>query len=401
MAGKILDLSTLYIVILMISLCTVLIWGALWRYYPSIGGSQYWMLANLLSAGGGLAMALGEPMQSLLPVMLGNAAVISGFWLVWCGIRRFQGRRSYWELSLAAGVLVFLLLLLVQDSRIGRNAVYTIGQSIPMVAAALALMGYSRLSPAILATVAASFVGAVGNSMRLSGLVAHQEGWLSTEHYNQVLFATMLAVIFSGMVRNLGLMLMVIDRLRKNLQTLPTVDDLTGLPNRRHFMSRILEEQDLALARRLTFSLMVIDIDKFKQINDTYGHAAGDACLMQFADIVRDRLRKTDLVARMGCDEFCILLPGTPEREAVHVAEELLFGVRTHDVRWKEISIPMTLSIGIAEWSYFSPTTVGELFQHADEVLYAVKRRGRDGYQGSAPPDARTTRPHYPRAAAE
>ena len=382
----IINLSTLYIVVLLISACMAMSWGVLWRYYPTIGGSGFWMLANLLSAAGGTTMAVGEPMQSLLLVMAGNAMVISGFWMVWCGIRHLQGLRSYWEIAVLAGAVTVILLLLVQESRIGRNTVYTVGQAMPMVAAAVFLLRRMRRGMASVLTALALVAGAIGNGVRLGSLVAHQEGLLATAAYNQFLFVTMLVVIFSGLTRNLGLLLLVMDRLRRNLQKLAAVDDLTGLPNRRYFMGRILEEQERAHRREQPFSLMIIDIDRFKQINDTHGHAAGDACLLHFSRLVSERLRATDVVARMGGDEFCVLLPETLASQAAVVAQDLVSAVRAEAAEWRDVAIPMTLSIGIADWRPARSATISDLMHDADLALYRAKRRGRDQFAVS--PDA-------------
>ncbi len=376
----ILDLTTLYIVILLLSLCMTVIWGALWRTYPTIGGSPFWMLANLLNAIGGIVLSSGEMGQSMLPILAGNALVISGFWFIWCGIRQFEGQSSRWEIAILLGLGTMLALLAVQESRIARNTLYITLQSGALVATAIVLWPRLRGSFVVGMSIVALMAGVAGNLIRLACLAMNDHGWMPTAIYNEVLFATMLASIFSATTLYLGLMLMLIDRLRNSLHSLATIDDLSGLPNRRSFMSRILTEQDTAHARKQTFALMIIDLDRFKQINDTYGHAAGDACLLHFGHLAQGQLRPLDMLARMGGDEFCILLPDTSAEAAAHVAQRLLDAVHAEPAQWRDISMPLTLSIGIADWRPERNQTVSQLLHNADEALYVVKRRGRDGF---------------------
>ena len=159
-------------------------------------------------------------------------------------------------------------------------------------------------------------------------------------------------------------------------------DALTGLPNRALFLDRL--EHALARARRsgAALGLMFLDIDRFKSINDTQGHAAGDELLRAFADRLRESVRPSDTVARLGGDEFTVILedlatPADAEVVARNIAAALLRPIRagTDD-------IIVTSSIGIS-FHRFAPDndmSPGMLLEHADQALYEVKRRGRNGY---------------------
>ncbi len=157
------------------------------------------------------------------------------------------------------------------------------------------------------------------------------------------------------------------------LSELATTDALTGLPNRRAFDDRLVSE--FASARRTLrpLSVMLLDVDNFKQHNDRFGHDAGDATLRQFAKLLRQASRVYDLVARYGGEEFIILLPDANESQAGELAARILKLLRT--TPWS--LEPITASIGIA---CLAPTTPTEthIVTLADEALYVAKRSGKD-----------------------
>ena len=158
-------------------------------------------------------------------------------------------------------------------------------------------------------------------------------------------------------------------------------DELTGLLSRRYFFE--LAEQRLALDARASQSttLLLIDVDRFKPINDSYGHLAGDAVLREIAERCRSTVRGGDLLGRYGGDELLVLLPGAGATEAQQVADRMVAIVGSDVVRTQGHAIPVTLSIGHA-------TTDGlvdlqELIGRADAALYAVKGQGRGSAAGS------------------
>ncbi|MDY0012685.1 MAG: PAS domain S-box protein [Rhodocyclaceae bacterium] len=161
------------------------------------------------------------------------------------------------------------------------------------------------------------------------------------------------------------------------LLQLATTDSLTGAANRRHF----LEQVDMELARIKRFderaTLLMVDIDHFKRVNDSYGHAVGDLVLKHFADLSRQRLRQVDFFGRLGGEEFGILLPGTDGAGAREFAEQLrahLAGTPTHTAKG---TIAITVSIGITEFAA-SDEAPDSILARADGALYRAKARGRN-----------------------
>lgn len=160
-------------------------------------------------------------------------------------------------------------------------------------------------------------------------------------------------------------------------QQVLTMDPLTGVANRGRFDKRI--EEELARSQRIGFplSLLLVDIDKFKFVNDTFGHKAGDRVLQTIAKLMAGRLRDTDFIARYGGDEFVVLLPGTPAENAEVVAQGFCDAVKRCGFHSRGRSVDVTLSIGIAQLQEGDNSEV--FFERADAAMYKVKDKGRDG----------------------
>jgi diguanylate cyclase (GGDEF)-like protein len=153
-------------------------------------------------------------------------------------------------------------------------------------------------------------------------------------------------------------------------------DALTGIANRRCFTQRLAAEIELARALGHPLTLAVGDLDHFKIVNDRLGHAVGDEVLRQSAEVMRQLCRSSDLVARIGGEEFAIILPGMPRSAAIGFCESMRVAVETHDWRRVHPHLRVTLSIGLAQWD--GRAEVAELLQSADTHLYRAKREGRN-----------------------
>jgi diguanylate cyclase (GGDEF)-like protein len=163
----------------------------------------------------------------------------------------------------------------------------------------------------------------------------------------------------------------------ERLRALSETDPLTQTFNRRRFLEVAL--QQLALARRYCFptTLLLIDFDNFKQINDQLGHAAGDRVLVDAAGIMGGALRDSDTLARFGGEEFIVLLPHTAREGALLVAERVMTAIRSHTFHHQDHEIRVTVSIGGVTCET-SETTLDAMTSKADLLLYASKQAGRD-----------------------
>jgi len=153
-------------------------------------------------------------------------------------------------------------------------------------------------------------------------------------------------------------------------------DPLTGISNRRHFNQRLDAEIQVALSVGQPLSVAVADLDHFKIVNDRLGHAVGDDVLRQSAALMRELCRSTDLVARIGGEEFALILPGMTREAAVGFCESLRRAVESHDWRALHPELSVTLSIGLSQWS--RSVGVAELLRAADGQLYSAKHAGRN-----------------------
>jgi diguanylate cyclase (GGDEF)-like protein len=169
---------------------------------------------------------------------------------------------------------------------------------------------------------------------------------------------------------------------RERLVLSSLTDALTGLYNRRYLTRRL--EEEIARAQRYAqpLSCLFIDVDHFKRINDTYGHAAGDEVLRELGGRLRGHLRPSDVAVRFGGEEFALLLPQTAAREAVRIAERMRTMVSAEPVRTRGGQIPVTVSIGVAqarpELGQRRETVGSALLAAADAALYQAKEKGRD-----------------------
>ena len=162
----------------------------------------------------------------------------------------------------------------------------------------------------------------------------------------------------------------------QHILSLASVDSLTGLYNKRHFDEVFGKEVARAEQSGTPCSLVILDIDHFKRINDGFGHPAGDAVLKHVASVVKGQIRQSDTLCRVGGEEFALVLPQTPYMLAAQAAELIRSSVERAVCDVAGTPIPATLSLGVAE---LAPGEVPErLYQRADERLYAAKHSGRN-----------------------
>ena len=162
---------------------------------------------------------------------------------------------------------------------------------------------------------------------------------------------------------------------------LSVTDPLTQLLNRRHFFEVAKFEFERIQRFKRPLSIMMVDIDHFKNINDTHGHAVGDLALREIASRIKNSVRTVDIVARYGGEEFIILMPETGLHEALQVAERVRVSVADAAIEEDPVKISATLSIGVAEINEKSKN-VDQLIIYADRALYAAKANGRNCVAG-------------------
>ena len=153
-------------------------------------------------------------------------------------------------------------------------------------------------------------------------------------------------------------------------------DALTYLPNRRQVINNLQKEVHRAERYKTPLSISMMDIDHFKNINDTFGHTVGDQVLLQLANLLREGVRESDMVGRYGGEEFLIVLPNTELRMAAELAARLCKSIREKDIEVVG-KVHITVSIGVAEYRH-GEETWQKFLSRADMALYAAKNAGRD-----------------------
>lgn len=164
----------------------------------------------------------------------------------------------------------------------------------------------------------------------------------------------------------------------KRLKKLSITDGLTELFNHRHIHELLHEEFERTRRSGEPLAVAMLDLDRFKLVNDTYGHPTGDVILYETAGILRDTAREIDMVGRYGGEEFVVLLPGTDEEAALQFAERIREAVANHRFKDEAKEVHMTISGGVASFPSVNVDNPDVLIKRADEALYAAKESGRN-----------------------
>jgi len=183
-----------------------------------------------------------------------------------------------------------------------------------------------------------------------------------------------------GTLRDITERIGVEEKVREELAKIAHTDVLTDLANRREFFTRLDGELKRINRTHSEVSVIIADIDHFKKVNDAFGHATGDQVLMEIAGVIKSCLRDTDLAARLGGEEFGILLPETPMEGAFWVAERIRLAIAKHNFTAgdKQMPLGVTVSLGVASATAGESLDCTELYKMADTRLYIAKNTGRN-----------------------
>jgi diguanylate cyclase (GGDEF)-like protein len=378
-----LSVPTLWTVSIINFLALGLIWAYVARSYPKLEAARFWTGSAFAAAFGASLAMLRFAVDSLLPLLTGGTVVIFATCLAAMGIKRFYDQPTSWRATALITGLSFAGLtffIVGYDCMTMRILIYSLGQALPLASTLKLLLsrrdGHSNPGARLAGIVAVLIIGLY--TLRAGGSLLQIGVEFSFIQSNPVQWVMLLALMFLSMTFNFGFLLMAIDRLRNEVADLALLDDLTGVGNRRHLLQRLTEECARSERSGEPFALLVIDLDGFKGINDTYGHAAGDACLQHFTLMAQTRLRSSDFLARTGGDEFCIMLPASTLREGAMIARRVLEVCRRDAEQCVGADVPIAVSIGVAQWTSEIGLFPDRLIAAADQALYAAKNEGRN-----------------------
>ena len=346
-------------------------------------GLGRWAAALLVNAIGHLLIMLRGLIPDVLSVVVGNLMLSSVFVGMIAAVYQFQGRPVRWPLLLAPPLLVLVFVSVFIDNFPARVSFVGLVIGLQAVWALLAALSHrhATVGRGQWLLVAGLLLEAVVLGVRaLVAISTHSEA-TNILQSSALQTLTFLATFSVVLVSSVGFVFMSRDRADENNRVLAALDPLTGVANRRSLIAAL--DRDVARAQRMRepMALMMVDIDHFKDVNDRYGHPAGDRVLCSVVNVLRQRVRAQDLVGRYGGEEFMVLLPDTGLVGAEQLARELCKAVE--ESRCPADGVPgpgiaVTVSIGVFGGRLESGDSWDMLIAAADRALYQAKNNGRN-----------------------
>lgn len=374
---ELLNVINIQTAIFLIGVSVLIQSGLLWLQSMMIQeyrGIRTAALGNLLFGIGMLLTSFRGIISDFISIIFANYLVAIGTVALYVAVCRFVNERYRPSVIVAATLPVLVLLpyyTFVHEHFVARVVIMGLNGMILVGAMAFHLYhlrhGNYRFSVLFLTSV--SLVYFIVLLLRSIGLLIHPiaDAFSPTP----VLIFHAIALFASSFLWSMGFFLMVSQRLQMDLNELATVDSLTRIPNRRAMVA--LLEAEFARKSRVDigFSVLLVDVDHFKIVNDRYGHEMGDIVLRDVAQRMRETLRGQDFISRWGGEEFLILLPATSLREAAEISERLRMLVEQSVFRFDGHQVSLTISVGIGN-SGACPD-LDKIYKCADLALYKAK----------------------------
>ncbi|WP_100658081.1 sensor domain-containing diguanylate cyclase [Alteromonas flava] len=291
---------------------------------------------------------------------------------IWLSVRGSEVARYYtlaWSFLLLSGFSATLDNLDLVELPISSHYILIFGASIETVLLGLILaMRYSQQRDSLSAAQALALEQEQAATKAKDELIRVQQQSQDELEYN-----------VQERTLELEIALRELSEANRELEQLSAMDQLTSLPNRRHFDKRLLAESRRSRREQTPLAIAMLDVDHFKQVNDDYGHIAGDECLKQIAQIIKTQLKRpSDEVCRYGGEEFAFILPNTDLLGATQLLEEIRKAVEKTPIETDDHSISVTLSAGVTAATIANEGQENTLVEFADGLLYDAKRNGRN-----------------------
>lgn len=347
-----------------------------WLQQRNIGALAWWGSAYLIGASSIALWGAPSPLVKL-PPELAEALIFVACGMIWNGVRLFHGRRL-WPLAAFAGAIIWLILCQLpglSEGSTGRIGLGAIVVAIYTFFIAFELWRERRKS--FFSRTAAIFVPCLHAAIFLMPLAmkaflpeAFATGWQTILALETSIYAVGTAFI---------VLLMVKEQHVRIYRKAATTDHLTGLLNRGAFLEAAVKLQARQGARGDPVTLLMFDLDHFKSVNDRFGHGMGDSVLRVFAEVATKSIRSTDIIGRLGGEEFAAIVP-EPMEGAVLIAERLRAAFEAAGVAVDGHALGATVSIGLAT-SYQPVPNIDALILRADAALYSAKHGGRNRFR--------------------
>ena len=364
-------------------LCAFVLWVESKSFPKDVSGLKHWATGVAAMGSGAGLISLRDYWHPAFSVVLANALSLFGAIALIVGLRRFAGKPGRWRpmLDAAAAATVLLIWLTFGTHSVG-GAVFIVAGGYIILFSYGAWLAWNAQPKGFAAhfLTGAFLFGALVAASRLATLSMGVEQ--DIDLFEQSTIQRVYLGTFSLGVLGLaiGFILLANARLREALEYMATRDPMTGAFNRRAFYTRAELEWARAERSRAPLAVITSDIDFFKKVNDTYGHHIGDLVIKDFSNRATGLLRKPDILARFGGEEFVILLPDTGLAEARHVAERVRAEIETHrDQKLPKYTVSLGVSVAFGKTpSPKSTESVESLLSVADEALYRAKQGGRN-----------------------
>jgi diguanylate cyclase (GGDEF)-like protein len=377
--GFALDIRTIFFTQVLINLTMGLaLWTATRGRYQY--GLNYFIGLFLLEAFAQILYVFRGILPDIITIVLANFLVILSYNLGYLGYCHFFNKDpNIWIMITPMAIILVVFSLYIDNFRVRVITLGLVSSAQYMVQFGLLLTtkasGVKRSKPILLSAYGMIILLF---TLRAVYMIIYPESIKDLFDPMWINSATLFATILSVVLIASGVLLMLSERLLEENRELATRDSLTHIFNRRTFND--LAKRELARAERYDHetSLLMVDIDRFKVVNDTYGHPIGDEALIHLVGIIKDAVRMQDLYGRYGGEEFTILLAETSSDEAFQIAERLRQRIADSRLTINNQTIKLTISIGVATVTGHDNPCLETMINQADTAMYEAKRAGRN-----------------------
>lgn len=344
------------------------------------------LLAKLLQTIGWVLIALRGLVPDVISMVLGNHLIIIALlfeaWAIVALKRDFVGpiRLSLWAITMLE-IAMFMIVFFFFNSEGNRLFIFSLGTALIMTGPTYVLLSDRRRSVLQLVFgVSTSLLVVLMLFRAINGLVEIVDYSVFSNHwFNKLSYILLFGYM---MITNLGFILLSKERTDTKLMLAATLDQLTMICNRRTFLEASFTCIDKARDKQQPVSLIMFDIDRFKDINDTYGHMVGDEVLQEVAKLVRETTNGCETVGRFGGDEFALLLPGYDEEKSSKRAQTLIDTISSS--RFSSKQLPLAVSVGVVTIVPNQTTNFDSYYRLADKGLYEAKKEADTSWKRAA-----------------
>ena len=356
------------------------------KHHKEVNGPGYWAVGNLV-IGLGMVLVLIQLDAEKLLFLPGMALIGAGLGLYINGIQAFNSTSKNTGPDHRIPIVIFVLLTVVDTYFVLVNQNIRLAVILAGLIFAAIYLYCARLTFTREEGILGNFYWIASSLYLMMALLMLGRAFYASQVGIEVFdtFATwpvnaytfMLGAVSQFFISSL-FVLMLSYKLNRSLESIATIDSLTGVLNRRGLEDASIKMQDICKRINLSMAVLLIDIDFFKKVNDTYGHLVGDDVLRHIAKTISGILRSSDVIGRYGGEEFCAFLPNTTESDALGLAERIRAGIEASPLQLGlAVTLKTTVSIGVAD-SVRAGYDFKGLLATADSAMYGAKNAGRN-----------------------